>query len=178
MRGAVPGLGTPYTLAQQLPAVFQEDPVTGVLTSAWDAVLAPAISTLDCLDAYFDPWIAPSDYVRWLAERLGVPDGPWPVERRRAMAAAAFRLHARRGCADALRAWLTAMTGERVDVLDSGGVYTSAVPDSAFPRTRVDRVTIRVIASGGAGPDPEAIGAMAGTCLPAHVPFRVKVVTE
>ncbi|MER6462026.1 phage tail protein [Streptomyces sp. NPDC001288] len=176
MRGAVPGLGSPYTLAQQLPGIFQDDQVTRVLTEAWDEALSPVISTLDCLDAYLDPWIAPSDFVGWLAERLGVPDGSWPVERRRAMTMDAVRLHARRGCTDSLRAWLGHMTGERVDVHDSGGVYTSAVPDGVFPEAGGGPVRIRVFASGSTRPDPEAIGAMAATCLPAHVPFQVEVV--
>ncbi|MFQ3561110.1 phage tail protein [Streptomyces gramineus] len=178
MRSAVPGLGSPYTLAQQLPAVFQDDPVAEGLTAAWDEALAPVISSLDCLDAYLDPRIAPSDFVRWLAERLGVPEGAWPVERRRAMTMDAVRLHARRGCSDALRTWLSHMTGERVDVHDSSGVYTSAVPDGAFPETGAGPVRIRVLASGGTRPAPEAIAAMVATCLPAHVPFRVEVVAE
>ncbi|MFJ5646120.1 phage tail protein [Streptomyces sp. NPDC093223] len=177
MRGAVPGLGSPYTLAQQLPAVFQEDRVTEVLTVAWDESLAPVISALDCLDAYLDPRIAPSDFVHWLADRLGVPEGSWPVERRRAMTMDAVRLHGRRGCADALRTWLGHMTGERVEVHDNGGVYTSAVPDGTFPAAGLGPVRIRVFASGGTPADPEAIGAMAAMFLPAHVPFRVEVVT-
>ncbi|MEU8934293.1 phage tail protein [Streptomyces sp. NPDC048409] len=184
MRGAVPGLGSPYTLAQQLPAVFQEDAVVEGVTTAWDEVLAPVVSTLDCLDTYLDPWLAPPDYLRWLAERLGVPAGPWPVERRRAMAADAVRLHGRGGCADALRDWLTHMTGGRVEVFETARVYTSAVPDTPFPETgAADQVTIRVTlfddtGADGAVADGEEIVALAATCLPAHVPFRVEVVSR
>ena len=42
------------------------------------------MSTLDCLEYYIDPALAPSDFLDWLGSWVGILlDESWPVERRR-----------------------------------------------------------------------------------------------
>ncbi|MGH9269114.1 MAG: phage tail protein, partial [Acidimicrobiales bacterium] len=98
MRGAVTGLPTPHPLTGFLPAVFQEDPFTVAFTAGLDEVLAPALLALDNLEAYIDPWVAPEDFVEWLAGWVGlVLDENWPLERRRAVIASAVAGFRHRG---------------------------------------------------------------------------------
>jgi len=88
MRAAVPGLPTAVPLSAMLPGIFQEDPFTVRFVSGFDDVLAPILSTLDCLPAYFDPSLAPEDFLGWLAGWVGLSlDENWPLERRRDLVA-------------------------------------------------------------------------------------------
>ena len=106
MRGTVGGLLSPHPLGAGLPAVYQdEDPFVMRMTRAFDELLAPVIATLDNLSAYFDPALAPEDFVDWLAEWVGMElDDNWPVELRRAVVASATDLLGRRGTAAATTA--------------------------------------------------------------------------
>ncbi|WBQ06502.1 phage tail protein I [Kribbella sp. CA-293567] len=129
MRGTTTALGTPYPLGLLLPAVFQEDDLLMRFTGAIDLLIAPAISTLDCLAAYVDPALAPPDYLGWLATWVGIElDETWPVEQQRAAITEAVALHRGRGTVGGLRRQLELATGGEVEVLDSGGVSWSVVP--------------------------------------------------
>jgi phage tail-like protein len=91
MRAAVPGLGHPHPLGLSLPALFQEDDFAQRLCAALDEVTAPVISTLDCIDAYFDPFLAPDDFLAWLSGWVAVAlDEAWTEERRRLLVSTAW----------------------------------------------------------------------------------------
>ena len=72
MRGTVVGLASPRPMGPAMPG-----PLPGGLRSPsgsstrLDTVLAPVIGTLDNLDAYFDPYLAPEDFLAWLAAGSG-----------------------------------------------------------------------------------------------------------
>ncbi|KAA2258798.1 phage tail protein [Solihabitans fulvus] len=176
MRGTVAGLGTARSLGQLLPAVYQEeDPFVLKLLAALDEVLAPVLSTLDCLEAYLDPGVAPVDFLDWLAGWVGVSlDEGAHEERRRAAVASAAALHRVRGTVAGLREHLELLTGGRVEVSDSGGVSWSTTPGGALPGEDVPRLAVRVT-----GADPGVAGlvdAMVAASKPAHVMHRVEVV--
>src|SRR3712207_9317558 len=97
MRGTVAGLPTPYPLVSLLPAVYQEeDPFIGRFTAGLDDVLAPVIATLDCLEAYVDPMLAPEDFLAWVASWVGVIlDEHAPMSLHRSAVARAAELHRR-----------------------------------------------------------------------------------
>ncbi|HYM50051.1 MAG TPA: phage tail protein, partial [Candidatus Limnocylindrales bacterium] len=104
-RGLVPLLKTPHPLGAMLPGLFQDDGFAQRMMAAFDEVLAPIFSTLDNLEAYFDPWLAPEDFLDWLSAWVGLPlDETWPVERRRAFVARAYDLFRLRGTVRGLRA--------------------------------------------------------------------------
>ena len=72
-------------------------------TQAFDAELAPIISTLDNLSAYFDPKLTPEDFLGWLASWVALDlDETWDVAQRRAAALAAVDILRRRGTATGL----------------------------------------------------------------------------
>lgn len=66
-RGYVQDLQTPFPLIQAVPPMLAQDQFIQRMLPAFDDVLAPIISTLDCLDSYFDPQITPEDFLRYLS---------------------------------------------------------------------------------------------------------------
>ncbi|MFI9274108.1 phage tail protein [Kitasatospora sp. NPDC052896] len=177
MRQAVAGLDTPYPIGSLLPAVFQEDPLAMRWTAALDEVIAPAISTLDCLAAYLDPRLAPADFVRWLAGWLGtVLDENWPLHRQRAAVAHSVRLYRLRGTAEGLRALIELVTGGEVELVENGGVHWSTAPDSALPGEPTARLTVRVTVPKGEPVDVAALEELIVAEKPAHVPHGLEVV--
>jgi phage tail-like protein len=176
MRAAVAGLDTPYPIGTLLPAVFQEDPVAMRWTGALDEVLAPAISTLDCLAAYLDPRLAPADYVRWLADWLGtVLDENWPLDRQRAAVAQSVRLYRLRGTAEGLRALVEVVTGGEVELAENGGVRWSAAPNTPLPGEPQARLTVRVTVARGTPVDAAALEELIVAEKPAHVPHHLEI---
>lgn len=103
MRGLIsdeePGvLGIASALRQAIPAVYQEDPLFMLLCAAFDDLVAPLVTAVDCFDAYLDPYLAPADFLPWLADLVGY-QGPvrQGSEAERARIASAVWDHARRG---------------------------------------------------------------------------------
>ncbi|WP_329215713.1 phage tail protein [Streptomyces sp. NBC_01485] len=177
MRAAVAGLGTPYPIGTLLPAVFQEDPAAMRWTGALDEVLAPAISTLDCLASYTDPMLAPADFVRWLAGWLGtVLDENWPLDRQRAAVAHSVPLYRLRGTAEGLRTLVELVTGGDVELTESGGVCWSTAPNASLPGEAVARLSVRVTLPRGASVDITALEELIVAEKPAHVPHGLEVV--
>jgi phage tail-like protein len=181
MRGTVPGLATPYPLVTLLPAVYQEeDPFVARFTAGLDDVLAPVVATLDSLEAYVDPLLAPEDFLAWLAGWVGVTvNENAPVALHRATVARAAELHRLRGTVAGLKAELELLTGGDVTVQDSGGVATSGAPGAnapGDPRGWV-RVSVRVPAHSGWSPDAlrAAVEAAVLAAKPAHVQHFVEV---
>jgi phage tail-like protein len=179
MRGAIPGLGTPYPIGTLMPAIYQEDPTAMRWTAGLDDVLAPAISALDCIGAYLDPMLAPEDFVLWLASWFGtVLDENWPIERQRATAARSVGLFRQSGTVAGLRALLELITDAEVEVTDSGGVVWSQAPNTPPPGRDEPLVEIRVSAAPGHPLDLKAIDQLVAAAKPAHVAHRVEEVAE
>lgn len=176
MRGLIPALATPCPMGPMLPAILQEDPVAMRLTEAFDEVVAPAIATLDCLYSYVDPRLAPTDFLDWLAGWVGVElNENWPVERQRAVVAAAVVLHRMRGTIAGLRAYLELATGGAVDIADSGGTGWSTTPGAALPGDPEPRVTVRVRLPDGATMPAGTIEDLVTAAKPVHVAHQVTV---
>jgi phage tail-like protein len=179
MRAAVPGLGTPYPLGTLLPAVYQEDPATMRWTEGLDDVLAPVISTLDCVGAYIDPMLAPDDFVHWLAGWFNaVVDENWPLRRQREAVARSVALYRQSGTVAGLRALIEVATGAAVEVTDSGGVAWSQQPNGPLPGREEPSVEVRVRAPADGPADLKAIDNLVAAAKPAHVAHRVGVISN
>jgi phage tail-like protein len=162
-----------------LPAVLQDDPVVAGLTEGLDDVLAPVFASLNCLDAYLDPWLAPEDFLADLAEWVGVLLGDdWPVPRRRDAVAHAVELHRCRGTAWGLQWQLDLMTDGRAEVVDCGGAHWSRTPTDTVPPGGSDELVVRVRGTGGSAEELAAIGDIVAWAKPAHVPHRMEAVAE
>jgi phage tail-like protein len=140
MRGPIsevePGtLGVSSALCQAIPAVYQEDPLFMLLCAAFDDLMAPLVTAVDCFDAYLDPYLAPADFLPWLAALVGY-QGPvrQGTSDERARIASAARDHTRRGTALGVREAAARAAGvplEQVELDDPGGTRWSTVPGAA-----------------------------------------------
>ncbi|HEU4424869.1 MAG TPA: phage tail protein [Pilimelia sp.] len=174
MRGAVDDLGPPESLAAGLPPAFFGNDFTYGLIEAFDAVLAPVFATLDDFDAYLDPRYAPEDFLRWLAGWVGFPlDERWPAERLRVHLADAVEAVLWRGTVRGVAAAVRAYTGEQPEVIDTGGVASSARPLGPIPGEPRPRLLVRV--PGTAGIDPEVLDRIVADVKPAHVPHEIVI---
>ena len=176
-RGTVVGLPNALPLGSLLPSIYQsDDEFIMRFTSGLDDVLAPVLSTLDCLASYVDPRLAPADFLDWLANWVGleVTFGDTDLERMRLAVAASVRLYRLRGTPAGLRDHLEMITGGRVELADSGGVASSTTPDTPLPGEDTPRLAIRV--TGASDALVPLIDAIVRASKPAHVMHAVEVV--
>lgn len=178
MRALVPGLASPHPMGAALPALYVGDDFTQRFMSAFDDSLAPVLCTLDNLEHYLAPALAPPDFVEWLGVWVGATlDENWPDERRRTAVARAAALHRRRGTVRGLAEQIALFTGGAADVVDNGGVSWSAEPGSDLPGADTPSLTVRVRVSDPASVDLDRLDALVGQAKPGHVPHTVEVVT-
>jgi phage tail-like protein len=144
MRSAVTGLATAHPLGEQLPAIYAEDPLVQQLTEAFDQVLAPILTTLDCLDSYLDPARTPPDFLPWLASWVAIGFSEhMTLQQRRDLVLEAVSLHRARGTLNGLARLIRTLTGaEAVRITDSGGAAWSTEPGGTLPGTEASKVTI------------------------------------
>jgi phage tail-like protein len=176
MRGMVADLVSASPLIEMLPAVYQEDPFTDRFVAGFDDVLAPVLATLDCLVSYFDPLLAPADFLSWLAGWVGISlEEGWPLARRRAVVATAVEMYRMRGTVAGLRANLEVLTGGQVEIADSGAVAWSRSPSAEMPGSPAPRLAVRIRV-----PDPstvpmDLVDSTVAAAKPAHVVHRAEV---
>jgi phage tail-like protein len=177
MRGLVDGLESPHPLGAALPALFQEDGFTQRFTAAFDDVLAPLFCTLDNLEAYFDPRLAPDDFIAWLAGWVGLTlDENWPIERQRALIADAADLYRWQGTAKGLAAHVALYTGTVPEVVETGGCESALTPGEPFLEMVEPRVTVRVRVADPSTVDRRRIDAIVAVAKPAHVAHAIEVI--
>lgn len=178
-RGLVPGLGLPRPLGKELPGIYQEDDVVMRLVSAFDEVLAPAVSSLDNLPAYLDPALTPDDFLDWLAGWVGVLlDETWPIERRRAFVAVAGQLYRTRGTSAGLAAQVRLFTAGDVEVVESGASAWSMTPGAAVPGKPEFSLRVKVKPPAKPPLDPARLDALVRAAKPAHVVHTVEVLAR
>jgi phage tail-like protein len=176
MRGLIDGLESPHPLGHALPALFQDDGFTQHFTAGLDDVLAPVFCTLDNLDAYFDPTLAPADFIVWLAGWVGLNlDENWPVERQRALIAQAAELYRWRGTVRGLAAHVALYTGTEPEIVDNGGCAWSKTPGAPLPGTAEPRLTVRIRVPDPSSVDRRRIDAIVASAKPAHVLHEIEV---
>ncbi|MCX4655325.1 phage tail protein I [Streptomyces microflavus] len=176
-RAAVPGLPSRYPIGELLPALYADDDLAQRFTAGLDTVLAPVLSTLDNLPAYFDPALAPADFLPWLATWVGVDiDRAWPQELQRAVVARAVELHRWRGTRRGLVEHLRLCFGVHADVRDGGGVAWSAGPGTELPPAPTGELLVRVwpVAPGATVDASRVLDVVSASC-PVHLTCRVEI---
>lgn len=179
MRGMVAGLPSAVPLGAGLPAILQEDAFLRRFLLAFDDALAPVFTTLDGLDAYLNPRLAPEDFLNWLAEWVGVRlDESWAVARRRDVVAHAAAIHRRRGTlpgvADAVRLAVGGVVD--VEVTDNGGATWSTTPGAELPGQAAAVLHVRVFAVAREDINVRRLDGIVNAVKPAHVPHTLEIV--
>jgi phage tail-like protein len=178
-RGAVSGLSSPWPTIASLPGLYQDDELASALTGALDEVLAPALTTIDNIAAYLDPALTPEDFLDWLAGWVGIVlDETWPLERRRALVAAAAQLYRKRGTTAGLAMHLRLFAGGEFEITESGGATWSATAGAAAPGDPSFSVTVRLRPPKKAAVDIARVEALVAAEMPAHVVHRIEIVKE
>ena len=178
MRTTIPALASAQPIADLLPSVFIEhDPVLVSFTAGLDDTLAPIPGVLDSLAAYVDPWLAPDDFVAWMATWVGFElDEAWPVARQRDAVAHAVELYQHLGTEAGMRRYLELVTGGRVEIDENGGIAVSQVPGADLPGEPGCRVSIRVAVPDPARVDIVALERLVSRAKPAWVVHSIEVV--
>jgi phage tail-like protein len=176
-RAAVQALISPHPLGGYLPALYHEDAFAQSLTAGLDDVLAPVFSSLDNLESYLDPALAPEDFLDWLGGWVGlVVDETWPLERRRAFISRAHELYRVRGTAKGLAAHVELFSGGEVEIQEPGGASWSVTSGGALPGSSSFEVLVRVRVENPASVDQPRLNALIAAAKPAHLTHRVEVV--
>jgi phage tail-like protein len=157
--------------------LYQDDDFALRFTSALDEVLAPALWALDGLDAYIDPWLAPPDFLEWLARWLGIElDETWPEDRRRAMVAGAADLYRWQGTVRAISRLVEIHTGVAPEISESGGVSWSVEPGGKIPGETDAWLSVRVVVPDPALLDADRLERVLRDAKPADVILHLEVV--
>jgi phage tail-like protein len=178
VRGTIDRLPSAQQIGEMLPGVFQEtDPTIMAFTRGLDEAIAPIPGVLDSLAAYTDPWLAPADFVVWLATWVGFElDEGWPIERKRDSVAHAVELFQYLGTQAGLQMYLELATGGQVEIVETGGVAVSQVPGADLPGEPGPRVTIRVAVADLQAVDRAALERLVISAKPAWVAHSLEVV--
>lgn len=177
MRGLIEGLETPHPIGMELPGLFHDDDFSQRFTAALDEVLAPIYLTLDAIEAYVDPWLAPADFLTWLSEWMGIPiEEDLPEHQQRMLVASAATLYGWAGTARGIADLVEAYTGVRPEVTDSGGSSWSATPGGDIPGTDEFAVNVRVRSDDPASIDTTRLERLLRGFVPAAVVTTVEVV--
>jgi len=177
MRAGLSDLASPHPLGPTLPAIYQDDDFAQRMLDAFDQVVAPIYSTLDNFEAYLDPWLAPEDFLAWLAGWVGIAlDDSWDEARKRRVVARAVELYRMRGTAVGLAGQVEIQTGGRVEIVENGATGWSVDPGGDLPGSPEPLVVVRVTV-----PDPKAVDAgrldaLVAAAKPAHVMHRIELV--
>lgn len=176
MRGLVAGLESPYPLGDSLPGLYRDDLFTQQLCAGLDEVLAPIVSTLDNLPAYFDPATSPDDMLGWLSGWLGIVlDSHQSAERQREFVRTGVDLLRWRGTARGVRAALDALFDGPIELTESGGSTFGTESGTALPGSDVPELVVRLGVPEPDGFDVRRLDALVALVKPAHIPHRVEL---
>lgn len=177
MRLGLDGLDVPVAFSASLPGVYHDDELAHRLLDAFDQVIAPILCTLDNIDSYVDPALAPEDFVGWLASWVGlVLDESWPLERLRELVGRSHDLFRWRGTARGLTEQIALYTGTMPELSESGGCAWSPTPGGRLPGSPASTVTVTLRVGDPAAIDAKRVEAIVAMAKPAHIEHRVEVV--
>jgi phage tail-like protein len=177
MRGAVDGLASPFPIGERLPSVYGEDEMALRFTAALDDLFAPLLSVLDCLAAYFDPALAPADFVAWLGGWVGAEvTGDEREDVLRRMVGGAAAAHRLRGTPRGVSEVIRLAFGVVPEITESGGASWSARPRGPFPGDPVPGLTVRMRVPDPAVIDRDRLESLVAAVRPAHIPCVVEII--
>jgi phage tail-like protein len=102
-----------------LPSIYQEDELMGRFLMLFESFWAPVDGQIDNLALYFDPRLAPPEFLPWLASWISlVLDERWPEQKRRQLLCSAAALYRKRGTRQGLEEYLEIYTGEKPQIVE------------------------------------------------------------
>lgn len=102
-----------------LPEIYAGNNFLGRFMMLFESFWKPVEKQISGSDVYYDPKLAPVEFLPWLASWIGVPfDENLPVERQRMLLNSAFSIYQRFGTRQSMIDYLTLYTGGVVDVYE------------------------------------------------------------
>jgi phage tail-like protein len=176
MRGHTEGLVNPHPLIALLPGLLQDDTFIQRFADGLDDIAAPILLSLDNVEAYLDPATAPSDFVEWIAEWVGIAlDENWPLPQQRALVAQAVDLFHWRGTVRGLSAHVALYAGVEPEIIESGASAWSPAPNAALPGAGAPNLVVRVRVADPSALDANRLHQIVSTSKPAHIPHQIEV---
>ncbi|WP_411129950.1 hypothetical protein [Streptomyces sp. x-19] len=167
-----------------LPESYRQGDFADRFIAGFDDALAPLITTLDCLDAYFNPYTAPDDVVAWMLgwTNTSLPACVGTIGRRNALLLG-HRLHGPRGTRTGLELLIRQVLGGRLELTESGGTHSSAGPeDPSVPVPSGSWVRVRVLLPHGTAADrpwvADDVAELVREWIPAHVTIEIVVADD
>ena len=177
-RGVLPGLASPFPLERQVPAMLADDPFVQSFLASLDEVIAPAISVIDCFDAYLDPRIAPTDMVLYMgAWLLATVDDAWSESSIRRDVSEAHLRSKWGGTARGIRDRLMPYEVSALRIKESGSTITSTVPTDpdSWPEAPAPTVSLTITPRDKGKQEVARVTRIAQSLVPAHVLLKVTV---
>ncbi|MEJ2209157.1 MAG: phage tail protein [Anaerolineae bacterium] len=116
---AAVALSTQGRYLKYLPAIYRDDDFMGRLLMLFESFWAPIEHQIGDMSLYFDPRLAPPEFLPWLASWINlVLDERWPMDKRRRLLRAATALYRRRGTRQGLEEYLEIYTGARPQIVE------------------------------------------------------------
>jgi phage tail-like protein len=104
---------------QYLPAIYQEDDLMGRFLMLFESFLAPIAMQIENNADYYNPRLAPPEFLPWLASWTGmVLDEQLPEKTRRKLLGASASLFRKRGTRQGLQEYLEIFTGGKVQIVE------------------------------------------------------------
>lgn len=165
-----------YSLHGGLPASYLADGFTDGVVGSFDQAMVDIHAIVDDLDSYFDPQLAPVDFLELLGQWFGVElNRRWPVRRRRHFVRQAVATYRLRGTAKGIAMAVELYTGFSPTVIDNGAVSASTEPLGPMPGSRTKELVVEVTAPDDGTVDVDLIDRIVEEVKPPHVPHEVRV---
>lgn len=111
----------PSSYLRYLPPIYHDSDLMNVILLACESILDPIERMIEQIDGYFSPWTTPQVLLPWLASWVDVVlDERVPLDRQRALVAAAADLYRRRGTRAGLRDYLQLYLGVEPTIIEPG----------------------------------------------------------
>ncbi len=155
-----------------LPSFFGGNEFLGRFLLIFEQIVTPLDRQIDQLYQYFDPRLAPPDFLPWLASWLGlVLDERWPEGQRRELIRAAVELYEWRGTRRGLSEFLRLYTGFTPEIVEPG-VGKGAKADQAH------RFVVRIKSSEPDKLDRALLMSIIDLEKPAHAGYKLEVMSD
>ncbi len=177
-RGHIENLETPFPLIESVPPMLAQDTFVQRMMPAFDEVLAPIISTLDCLDSYFDPAITPDDFLRYLSTWVNShTENELSIPGLRHSVATAVAMSAWRGTTSSLQGRFFPFDLDNIVLEEGGGVTvsTTATDPETWPDAAPMVATVTITPSKDSPNSIENIIQLIKDYSPAHLQLSVVV---
>ena len=177
-RGHIENLETPFPLIEAVPPMLAQDTFVQRMMPAFDEVLAPIISTLDCLDSYFDPEITPDDFLRYLSTWVNSHnENELSIPGLRHSVATAVAMSAWRGTPSSLQGRFFPYDLDNIVLEEGGGVTvsTTATDPETWPDAAPMVATVTITPSKDSPNSIDNIIQLIKDYSPAHLQLSVVV---